>query len=132
MRRLSSFFTPALLSVGTALTAYGGYGAGVGHAAGAGLPHWLQVAALAASGLGLLGFGLWRNGRDTAASPASSFAADLTALERLIPTLRKHPDGLDTLQDLIDVLFEASHRPHAARTATTLVERSRKGGPVDG
>ncbi|MGC1276104.1 MAG: hypothetical protein WBC44_20565 [Planctomycetaceae bacterium] len=131
MRRLSRYFTPALLSVGTALSAYGGYGAGVGHAVGAGLPHWLQVAALAASGLGLLGFCQWRNGRGMEPPPAS-FAADLTALERLVPTLRKHPDGLATLQDLIDVLFESCHRPEAVRAGTTLVERSRKGGRADG
>ena len=131
MRRLSRFFTPALLSIGTALTAYGGYGAGVGHVAGAGLSHWAQVAALAVSGFGLLGFGLWRNRRSTKTPPAS-LAADLTALERLIPTLRQHPDGLDTLQDLIDVLFESCHRSGVVRPASTLAKRTRKGGRADG
>ena len=129
MRHVTRFLSPLSQAAGAALAAYGGYGAGLGQAAGAGLSHWLQVAAAGAAGIGLFGFGLWRNRRTGEASP--SFAADLAALERLVPTVRNHPDGLSTLQDLIDVLFESCHRPDAAPKAETLVERSRKGGRTD-
>ena len=110
------------LTAGAGLTAYGGYGAGLGHAAGAGLPHWLQVAAALAAGGGAFGVGVWRT-RRTAVEPAGSFAADLAALERLVPTIRNHPDGLTSLQDLVDVLFEARHRSTPAPKPTTLVEQ---------
>ena len=130
MLRLSRFFTPASLLAGAALVAYGGYGAGVGQTAAAGVSHWLQVAAVAGSGAGLLGTGLWR-GRLATDRPSASFAADLAALERLIPTLRTHPDGLGALQDLIDVLFEACHRPEATRVSRPTVERTPKGGRTD-
>jgi hypothetical protein len=122
MRHLSPFVSPLLLAGGAGLTAYGGYGAGLGQAAGAGLPHWLQVAAAIAAGLGLFGAGLWRT-RPTAGHPAGSLSDDLAALERLIPTVSKHPDGLSTLQDLIEVLFESWHRPQAVHQTATLVEK---------
>lgn len=121
MRHLSGFLTPLLLTAGAALTAYGGYGAGLGQAAGAGLPHWLQVAAAGAAGVGTFGYGAWRSrGRS---ETTGSFAADLAALERLVPTLQRHPNGLTSLQNLVDVLFEARHRPEAASNAETLVEK---------
>ena len=122
MRHVSHLLTPLLLTAGAALTAYGGYGAGLGHAAGAGLSHWLQVAAAGAAGVGTFGYGAWRS-RGRPGEPASSFATDLAALEGLVPTLQQHPNGLKSLQNLIDVLFEARHRPEAAPEAETLVEK---------
>ena len=122
MRHLSRFLTPLLLTAGAALTAYGGYGAGLGQAAGAGLPHWLQVAAAGVAGVGTFGYGAWRS-RGRSGEPAGSFAADLAALERLVPTLQRHPDGLKSLQNLVDVLFEARHRPESIPQGETLVEK---------
>ena len=122
MRHLSPFLSPTLLAAGAALTAYGGYGAGLGRAAGAALPHWLQVATALATGAGLFAVGLWRT-RKPATEPPGSFSDDLAALERIVPALRQHPDGLSTLQDLIEVLFEARHRPEPSRKAETLAEK---------
>lgn len=122
MRHLSPLVSPLLLTAAACLAAYGGYGAGLGRAGGAGLAYWLQVAAAMAVSLVLFGAGLWRS-RPAAGGPAGSLSEDLGALERLVPTLCKHPDGLPALQHLIEVLFEARHRSEAGHTAETLVEK---------
>lgn len=122
MRPFSSFLSPSLPTAGAALAAYGGYGAGLGRAAGAGLPHWLQVAAAVTAGIGLFGAGLWRT-RRPATEPAGALSDDLAALERLVPALRRHPDGLSTLQDLIEVLFEARHRPESSSKTEPIAEK---------
>lgn len=125
--------TSLLLTAGACLAAYGGYGAGVARAAQAGPSYWLQVVAAFAAGVGLFALGLWR-ARRPAAAPNGSLADDLAALERLVPTVRNHPDGLSSLQDLIDVLFEARHRPESVRkpesvrTPEAIAERAAKEG----
>jgi hypothetical protein len=127
MRGWSLFSAPLPLSAGAALAAYGGYGVGVGHAVGAGLGHWLQAAAVVVTALGLFGYGLWR--LRCGKAETGSLAADLAALERLVPTVRHHPQGLEVVQDLIDVLFEARHRPSPARRPASQVAQ---GGRHDG
>ena len=127
MALLRRFLPRLALAAGAALSAYGGYGAGIGQAAGGDLTHWLQVAALAAAALGMLGFGLWK-APQAPTDPAPSFAADLAALERLVPIIRRHPDGLAALQDLVDVVFEACHRPDLLKKHETLLERSGNAG----
>jgi hypothetical protein len=122
MRHLSPLLSPLLLSAGAALAAYGGYGAGLGRALAAGPGHWLQVAAAGAAALGLFAAGLRRSrpsGPAPDGDPPGSLADDLAALERLVPALRTHPNGLAALQTLIDILFQARHRPAPAPAAAS-------------
>lgn len=122
MRSLRKFW-PRLATVsGAALAAYGGYGAGIGYAVGGTSWHWLQVLLAGGAAAGFTGLGLWK-GRSSPAQASASFAADLAALERLVPKVRKHPEGLTALQDLVEILFEACHRPESISKRETLIER---------
>jgi hypothetical protein len=106
--------------------AYGGYGAGISQAAGAGWLQWLQVAGLLSAGIVLLAAALVVLRKGASASP--SFAAEIASLERLVPTVRRHPDGVTALQDLMEVIFEAHLKQTAPSTPETLVERRPQGG----
>ena len=121
MQKLARVLPQFAFAAGAALFGYGGYGTGIGHVAGAELSHWVQVAALFAAGIGLFGFGVWKERRRDDAEP--SVVADFLALERLVPTVRRHPEGLDTLHDLLDVVFESCHRPEMLKNQNTLAER---------
>lgn len=132
-RRISVFrgskFLPTLAATaGAVLVAYGGYGAGVVLTEGANLTHWLQVAGLLLAGCACLAAGQWLRRGSGARETAVTFAAELAALEQLVPVVRTHPDGLTALQDLMEVVFEARVALSGARKAETLVERRPQGG----
>jgi len=113
-------------SAGAAAVAYGGYGAGVTQVAGASWVQWLQIAALLSIGAFLfVAAVLLVRG---VGAPYRSFAAEIATLERLVPTVRRHPDGLTALQDLIEVVFEVHIKGNAAGSPEALVERHRQGG----
>ncbi len=127
MPRVSSVLIPLLAATGAALVAYGGYGAGVVQATGGTWPYWLQVAGVMTAGSALVAASQLLRTRQ-AGTASTTFAAELAALERLVPTVRNHPDGLTVLQDLIDVVFEARLRDGNAVKSETLVERRAKEG----
>lgn len=129
MRSLIQFWPTLIALAGAALAAYGGYGAGIARVAIVSTSHWLYVAAVLGTALICLGIGLWKPRRPVE-SPAS-FANDLAALERLVPKVRRHPEGLSILQDLVEILFESCHRTEASTTQDTLGESRTNGGRAD-
>jgi hypothetical protein len=126
MQRFRSVWPVAAFAAGMAALAYGGYGAGVVHATSGAPLDWLQVAAVIAGGAALVVASLWTFRRQHVAQP-TSFAAEIALHERLVPTIRKHPEGVSALQELLDIVFEAHVRPANAKAGEVLLERRPKG-----
>jgi hypothetical protein len=126
VRRISKFLPVLLASAGATAVGYGGYGAGVSQMAGAGWLQWLQVAGLFSAGTALLAAALTLLRRATMTS--GSFAAEIALLERLVPTVKRHRDGVAALQDLIEVVFEAHLQAGGTAAPAALVERRLQGG----
>lgn len=126
MERVRRLLPGLLMMAGAAAVAYGGYGAGISQVAGAGWLHWLQVAGLMGAGVILIVAAMTLVRRAT--TPSRLFASEITALERLVPTVRRHRDGLTALQDLIEVVFEAHLGIEKVSSAETHIERRSPGG----
>ena len=121
--------------LGPPAAAWGGYGLGVAVTAG-GAANWAGAAGLLSAGaaacvVATLSAARWPASAGTPRT-GNSFAEDVTALERLAASAAAHPEGLATLQDLADLLFEVHHpAAPAPAPAADVVRDAGKGVRTD-